>query len=337
MQNKNTADKKMGVLGYIFRRIKKESGQNGIKGLFFKYRIKDIFRGMLLVTIGALSEYYLLIINKLERNNLYIRIFRKPVVTRFSKMYYMLRRNTIDYTMFMGKPLMKYPTDLWVYQEIIYRCKPDVIIETGVFLGGSTYFFAKLCELYGHGRVIGVDYITDHIDPELYKMPNVEIIAGSSIEREIIEKVKALIKPEEKVMVILDSNHEPEHVAIEMELFSNLVTEGQYLVAEDGMINHVHPIVWRKRGPLKAINNFLLTHKEFNIDHSCNRYLLTQSPVSYLYKKDKMDLDKKYGVNEPVFNCAEDCLRPYRLWLFGMAKDAYWQDKLNQGVKEEIN
>jgi len=216
-------------------------------------------------------------------SNFYIRRVRRPCARAFNILYYRLRCNTFDSTYFMGKHVLKFPTDLWVYQEILFERRPDVIVETGVFLGGSTYYFATLQQLMGHGRVIAVDISLDHADPDLQTMPNVTLLEGNTTVPEVVERIRSLIRPGEKVMVVLDSDHATDHVQKEMELFSQLVSDGQYLVVEDGIIKDVYPLFLRN-GPARAIKQFLTNHHEFASEYYWNRFLLTHNPGGYLLK-----------------------------------------------------
>lgn len=270
------------------------------------------------------------VLNLLERNGLFLALFRKPVVSAFNRIYYYLRRNTLDNTRFMGKHVLKFPTDLWIYQEIIFERKPDVIVETGVFLGGSTYYFSKLCTLFGKGRVIAVDITLDHADPELASLPNVTLVEGSTSDAATLEKVRALIAPGEKVMVVLDSDHSAEHVSAEMALFSQLVSEGQYLVVEDGIVDRAYPS-FLNRGPLSAIKRFLKQTSDFAPDHFRNRFLLTQNPWGFLLRVGAA------GRDQLQFRTPDGCLRPTRLWLPGQGtpSDINWLRYLYQNKERD--
>src|SRR5690348_12331589 len=57
----------------------------------------------------------------------------------------------------MGRPVIQLPEDMIRVQEVIYRVKPDAILETGIAHGGSLIYYASLCKAMGKGRVIGVD------------------------------------------------------------------------------------------------------------------------------------------------------------------------------------
>ncbi len=283
-------------------------------------------RRVLKKAIGVPRYLYVQFLNIFNSNPVYLWLFRNRIVKNFNKLYYYLRKNTFDHTYFMGKHVLKFPTDLWTYQEIIFEKKPDVIVETGMFLGGSTYFFAQLCKMFGKGRVIAIDITLDHLYPELYELDNVTILRGSTSDPETLARVRALIQPHETVMVALDSAHESDHVFKEIQLFSQLVTEGQYLVVEDGIIADTYPIVWNK-GPYHAIKKFLKSTTEFIPDYYRNRFLLTHNKRGYLLKTQN-----KAEVIMPNYN---DTLRPLRLWLpyLPAFNDMRWLKSLNQNLE----
>lgn len=143
----------------------------------------------------------------------------------------------------MGRPIIQLPEDLLRIQEVIYRTKPDVIIETGIAHGGSLIFYASLCKAMNHGRVVGIDIeirphnrkaIEEH---ELFEY--ITLIEGSSIEAQTVEQVKAEVKPGEKAIVFLDSCHTKEHVAAELDAYSPLISPDSYIVAMDGIMEQV--------------------------------------------------------------------------------------------------
>jgi cephalosporin hydroxylase/nucleoside-diphosphate-sugar epimerase len=140
----------------------------------------------------------------------------------------------------MGRPVIQFPDDLLRLQEIVFRVQPDVIIETGIAHGGSLIFHASLCKVLERGRVIGVDIeIRPHnrsaIEAHPLK-PFITLIEGSSTDPNVIEQVRALVAPEETVLVILDSNHTMAHVRAELEAYSALVTPGSFIIVMDGYL-----------------------------------------------------------------------------------------------------
>ncbi len=175
----------------------------------------------------------------------------------------------------LGRPVIQLPEDLLRVQEVIYRVKPDVIIETGIAHGGSLVYYASLCKAMARGRVIGVDIeIRPHnrraIEAhELFGF--ITLIEGSSTDPVIVQQVKALVRPGESALVVLDSNHAKGHVTLELEAYSPLVTAGSYLVATDGSMKDLYDVPrgkaeWRWDNPAEAAAEFALGHPEFVIE-----------------------------------------------------------------------
>ena len=145
--------------------------------------------------------------------------------------------NVASDTRWLGAPAMKTPFDLWVYQEIIFDTKPDVLVETGTNRAGSAFYYATLFETLGRGRV----YTMDIEDMRKVQHPRINFKLGSSTAPETLDWIRSGIKPGERVMVTLDSLHTKEHVLAELDLYAPLVSKGSYLVVEDTQLNG-HPI-----------------------------------------------------------------------------------------------
>ena len=47
----------------------------------------------------------------------------------------------------LSRPIIQYPADIVAMQELIWRVKPDLIIETGIAHGGSLIFSASMLAL----------------------------------------------------------------------------------------------------------------------------------------------------------------------------------------------
>jgi cephalosporin hydroxylase len=143
----------------------------------------------------------------------------------------------------MGRPVIQLPEDMIRIQEVIWSVQPDVIIETGVAHGGSLIFYASLCKAMERGRIIGIDIeIRPHNRAAIEAhplQPYITLIEGSSTAPETVAAVKALVKPGETVLVLLDSNHSKAHVEAELAAYAPLVTPGSYIVATDGIMAQV--------------------------------------------------------------------------------------------------
>jgi len=175
----------------------------------------------------------------------------------------------------MGRPIIQLPEDVLRIQEVIYRIKPDVIIETGVAHGGSLIFYACLLKAMGKGRVIGVDIeIRPHNRNaiEAHEMkPWITLIEGSSIDPVIVSQVKGQIKPGERCLVILDSNHSRAHVGAELDTYYDLVAKDSYIVATDGSMRDLYDVPrgaasWKTDNPCEAAREFLSKHREFTLE-----------------------------------------------------------------------
>jgi cephalosporin hydroxylase len=172
----------------------------------------------------------------------------------------------------MGRPIIQLPEDLVRIQEVIYRVKPDLLIETGVAHGGSLILYASLFKAMGRGRVVGVDIeirphnrkaIEDH-----EMAPLITLIEGGSTDPVVVVWVKSLIRPGERVLVILDSNHTRAHVAAELDAYSPFVSPGSYIVATDGSMEFLHDVPrgkpeWAHDNPKAAALHFAAQHPEF--------------------------------------------------------------------------
>jgi cephalosporin hydroxylase len=171
-----------------------------------------------------------------------------------------------------GRPIIQLPEDIIRIQEVIYRLKPDVIVETGVAHGGSLVLYASLCKAIGKGRVVGVDIeIRKHnrVAIESHELaPWIDLVEGNSVASATLEQVRAKIKEQDTVLVILDSCHSRDHVLAELDNYAPLVTPGSYVVTTDGVMEWVSDCPrgnpnWKTDNPISAVKQFLATHPNF--------------------------------------------------------------------------
>jgi cephalosporin hydroxylase len=186
----------------------------------------------------------------------------------------------------MGVCTLKNPCDAWIYQEIIYEVKPDVIVEIGSFEGGGTLYFANLLDLVGKGVVISIDN-----NRTVYNVKHERIIelTGDSSSPEIVNKVEDLCKGK-TVLVIHDGDHSRRQVLKDMDAYSKLVTVNSYLIVEDGLVDIMKPGIlnyaafgsFKDGGPLRATEHFLMRNPNFVVDRERERYILTYNPEGFL-------------------------------------------------------
>ena len=196
----------------------------------------------------------------------------------------------------LGKPCLNLPEDMFALQEIIVNTKPDYIIETGVAWGGSILFGASMIKLVGGKKIIGIDtFMPSSVKKRIFKHKflsnNIRLISDDSTSESTIRKIKKIIGKSKKVLVILDSNHTHDHVLKELNLYSKLVTKGNYLICGDTIVDFIPKQTHRTRpwgpgnNPYTALKAFLkLKKNRFKIDKNiCNKLLFTNHPRGYLY------------------------------------------------------
>ena len=181
---------------------------------------------------------------------------------------------------YFGIRAFKNPFDAWIYQEIIFEVKPEVIIEIGSAYGGHTLFLAHLLDSLGQGTVISVD-----IDRSNYQAQHERIIevTGDSSAPVIVDEVSRHCAGK-TVLIIHDGDHRRETVLRELRLYAPLVSQGSYFIVEDGIVDLFEPgeMNFTGEGPLFAIQDFIAENPDFIIDSSRERYLLTYNPHGFL-------------------------------------------------------
>lgn len=209
----------------------------------------------------------------------------------------------------LGIPIIQIPQDIFALQEIVFKVKPDLIIETGIARGGSLQLSASLLALLdladflnndGQGKtlpkrkVVGIDVeIRSHAYAAIensFLKPWIDMIESDSTDAKLIPKLQKLTENYKKVLVILDSNHTRAHVSKELELYSNFVTTESYLIVFDTVIAFLDvQLPGRTWGPgnspLEAVEDFLLKNPLFEIDHSLSSKLgISCAPNGFLKK-----------------------------------------------------
>ena len=194
----------------------------------------------------------------------------------------------------MGVPIIQFPHDILAMQEIIWRVKPDLIIETGVARGGSVVFYASMLELLGNGgRVLGIDIdIREHNRQAIESHPmakHITLFEGSSVSDEMAQRVREFANDAKTVLVVLDSNHTHQHVLRELELYAPLTSVGSYCVVFDTVIEDVPEDYFPDRpwgrgdNPKTAVWQYVKQDERFEIDTSIHdKIQVTVAPDGYL-------------------------------------------------------
>ncbi len=210
----------------------------------------------------------------------------RHVVDKFHKLWHSSSQNTWRENKWLGVQTLQNPMDIWITQEIIVETKPDFIIETGTFYGGSALVWATILQQFNpNGRVITVD-IEDHTQ-EVKELPlwkeKVDFILGSSVAPEVVEAIRKKVEGK-KVLIIFDSGHHKDHVLNELLAYSPFVQVGGYMIVQDtNLSGHpIYQVTWSGPGPMEAVEEFLALNKHFEPDEDRERLLLTFCPRGFL-------------------------------------------------------
>jgi cephalosporin hydroxylase len=194
----------------------------------------------------------------------------------------------------MGVPIIQYPQDIVAMQELIWRVKPDLILETGVAHGGSLVFYASLLELLGGGgRVIGIDIdIRAHNRKRLESHPmtrHITLLEGSSADPAVVARARELARGAKNPLVVLDSLHTREHVLAELTAYAPLVKKDGYIAVFDTIVEDMPDGLYPGRpwgkgdNPRAAVREFVKINPDFVIDNTLDeKLLLTTCPDGFL-------------------------------------------------------
>ncbi|HET6682758.1 MAG TPA: CmcI family methyltransferase [Gaiella sp.] len=181
-------------------------------------------------------------------------------------------------TSWLGAQALKNPLDLWVYQEIIVEQRPELIVETGTYRGGSAFYLASICDLVGVGEVVSID--VEPLREDYPAHPRITYLGGrSSTDPDVVAQVRSRAE-DKRILVVLDSDHSQAHVEAELAVYAPLVQVGGYVIVEDSNIGQIRKDLLP--GPLQAIEAFLAGTDEFEIDRAREKFLITQNPSGYL-------------------------------------------------------
>lgn len=208
----------------------------------------------------------------------YRRLFRMSLR---QWLLYHQRDVVYDRCTWMGLTALKHPLDAWIYQEILYEVRPDVVIELGSASGGGTLYLAHLQDALGKGVVVSVDierssFMAEH--------DRIIVVTGHSSSPTTLARVRSICA-DKRVLVIHDADHHKEQVLADLFAYAPLVSVGSYFIVEDGIVDLFRPheaLGVLYDGPLAASEEFLRCSSDFEVDSERERYLLTYNPRGYL-------------------------------------------------------
>lgn len=212
----------------------------------------------------------------------------------------------------LGRPIIQYPQDMWAVQDLIWRVRPDLVIETGIAHGGSLVLSASMlamldmCDAIEAGttldprqsrrKVLGLDIdIRAHNRAAIEAHPmasRIQMIQGSSVAPEVVQQVREVAQGYGRVLVFLDSMHTHEHVLAELDAYAPLVSSGSYCVVFDTFVDDMPPGFFADRpwdvgnNPKTAVRQWLPAHPEFEVDTAMEQRLqVTVAPQGFLRRR----------------------------------------------------
>lgn len=194
----------------------------------------------------------------------------------------------------LGVNLQQDPFDAMVIQDLIFRLKPDLIVETGTHNGGGSLFLASMLSLVNPtGKVVTVDpwkrkfarsWATWEPATKALWEKHVVHFRNSSLDENVVSYVKAAAAVAKTVLVVLDSAHHESFVTKELEIYGPLVTVGSYVVVEDTKLDRMlggDETSWY--GPTRPAGRFLQAQQgQFSVDRSMEYMWYTQHVSGFL-------------------------------------------------------
>ena len=192
----------------------------------------------------------------------------------------------------LGVPVLQWPTDLILMQELIAELRPRMIVETGLYLGGTAVYYASLLHLLGiEGRVISIDIeihpeARRNIDGSPYR-DRIRLIEGDSKSDAVHAELQRQLAGESNVLVCLDSDHSYAHTLGELRAFAGYIPVGGYMVLFDTICEDLADTpngdpAWKQDNPMAALRQFLSENPNFSTDQRFGKYLVSFAPQGFL-------------------------------------------------------
>lgn len=163
---------------------------------------------------------------------------------------------------YRGVKANKCPFDYVMYQMMLNTVQPDLVIEIGTDRGGGSLYLADIMDKIGKGTIHTID-IENNSSPLSRSHPRIKFFTEGWANYD-----PKNAKGFDRILIIEDSSHTYENTLAVMEKFAPLVSNGSYLVVEDGIVDALGGYEDLNGGPCRAIREFLLKHPEFAVDRS---------------------------------------------------------------------
>jgi cephalosporin hydroxylase len=213
-------------------------------------------------------------------------IYRRFFAPRVEAWFYrdlIQKAGNFSHVTWLGTPVWQNVLDLWVMQETVAEVRPALLIECGTKSGASALFFAHIFDLMGQGSVVTID--VERLHGIIH--PRIQFLLGNSLSPTIVETVRRLpASARGPVMVTLDSDHRESHVRAELAAYAPLVTPGSFILVQDGVIDTQPRFAGGRPSPLAAIEDFMRTATDFEVDEErARKFLISHHAKGWLRRK----------------------------------------------------
>ncbi len=151
------------------------------------------------------------------------------VVKAFQRIYHRAARRTWHDVWYRGTRLHVYPTDLWVYQELVEELKPGLVVQTGTYRGGTALFLADRMQIIGRGHVVTIDAEAEANRPQ---HPRLTYLTGPPTAADIVDEVRSRLDASAPALFLLGAGTTKDEVLAELESYAPLAPAGSVVVVE---------------------------------------------------------------------------------------------------------
>lgn len=192
------------------------------------------------------------------------------------------QRHVIFNQKYKGLKMIKNPFDLITYEEILWEIKPTIVIEIGSSQGGFALWLKDRTQIMRlNTKIVTID-LSGNANRNLnsFKSDNLMCIVGDCNSSDILSKLKNCISKNDVVLIIEDSSHTFENTFRVLENYKKIVTVGSYIIVEDGICDVLN--IGPSPGPMKAIEKWINDNKNYMIDRTREKYIMTYNPKGFL-------------------------------------------------------
>jgi cephalosporin hydroxylase len=178
---------------------------------------------------------------------------------------------------YCGIPTRKNPLDAWIYQELIWKVKPDCVVEFGTFMGGSALMLLHMLQQVDNTPLVVTVDINECAGPHY---TGILYLLGQACDLRTFDYIKHTVIGR-RVMIVEDSSHEYQNTLNVLKWYCGLVPVDSYFIVEDTICHHGLD-VGPNPGPYEAVQQFLSEDSSFVADKDCEKFGLTYNPNGFL-------------------------------------------------------